>query len=80
MLPAGRCYGSPRLAFSPLADVQRFLRLGYAARLPCCLLGLTLSLRAPTNFQRGGRLQSADAVVTAAHVADFVAVRRPSSS
>lgn len=40
-------YGKPALAFSPLRDIQRFFRLGYAANKKRCLFGITLSFRPP---------------------------------
>jgi hypothetical protein len=39
--------GKPKLGFSPLLDVVRFLRWGYAA--PRCLLGVTVSFRQATS-------------------------------
>jgi len=39
-------YGRPKVHFHPLRDLQLFFRLGYAAS-PTCLLGVTLSFRAP---------------------------------
>ncbi len=39
-------YGKPKVRFQPLRDLQLFFRLGYAAT-PTCLLGITLSFRAP---------------------------------
>ena len=38
-------YGKPRSLFSPLRDLQLFLRLGYAHKR--CLLGVTLGFREP---------------------------------
>ncbi|KAJ1625931.1 hypothetical protein T492DRAFT_1122512 [Pavlovales sp. CCMP2436] len=38
-------YGKPKASFSPLRDLQLFFRLGYAHTH--CLLGVTLSFRAP---------------------------------
>lgn len=41
-------YGKPAYNFQPLIDIQRFLRYGYAWGKGC-LLGLTLSYRAPNR-------------------------------
>ena len=38
-------YGRRSMQLSPLQDLQRFLRYGYAAAT--CLIGVTLSYRAP---------------------------------
>ena len=43
--------GKPKLDFSPLVDLQRFLRWGYA-RLPLCLLGVTPSASATRTCMR----------------------------
>ena len=44
--------GRPKVKLSPLRDVQRFLRCGFAA--DTCLLGLTLSFRAPHYSKYAG--------------------------
>ena len=45
-------YGRPKVGFSPLRDLQRFLRGGYAAAP--CLLGLTLTFREPHDSRYAG--------------------------
>lgn len=68
--------GAPRVSFSPLRDIQRFFRFGYAQSPG--LLGLTLSLRTPSGFRGCGdvdnKLFTADAVVTTTDIEDFVKV------
>ena len=55
-VPPLQVYGIPKALFSPITDLQRFFRLGYAdvtttaeshssAGDAACLLGVTLSLR-----------------------------------
>ena len=61
-------YGRPKVGFSPLRDLQRFLRAGYA-RVAGCLLAVTLNFRDPTWYKdpAAPRLHLADlqAFVTA---------------
>ena len=60
-------YGKLSAGFSPLADLQRFLRFGFASSP--CLLGVTLSYRLPHEAR-----YSADAPqLTQDDVAGFVA-------
>lgn len=57
----------PKVDFQPLRDIQLFFRLGYAAK-PCCLLGITLSLRLPHSAR-----YAADApCLTASDIEGFV--------
>lgn len=64
-------YGKPAYNFQPLVDVQRFLRSGYVPReFGGCLLGLTLSFRAPlAHFYDGPELTPEDVAGFVAHEA-----------
>ncbi|CAE8710467.1 unnamed protein product [Polarella glacialis] len=54
-------YGRSRVQFSPLHDIQRFLRYGYAG--PTCLLGVTLSYRVLHRYPAGAPVLTEDDVV-----------------
>jgi len=61
-------YGRPKVKFQPLHDLQLFFRLGYPAR-PICLLGVTLSFRAPHESRYEGHA----AALTPSDLEGFVA-------
>ena len=67
-------YGIPKAQFSPIADLQRFFRLGYGDGPAGCLLGFTFSLRRPSQPLVAARLAEADAEITASDVVALVTV------
>jgi hypothetical protein len=62
--------GKPKVELSPLRDLQRFLRHGFAAR-PRCLLGVTLSFRQYRPAEQGYPPEAPN--LTEADLAGFVA-------